>query len=597
MNGVYRNASLPGILLIIGFLLAILIRIVALDADPPSTAGLHFISDEGWWVHNARNKILFDDWILDEFNQSLLISPTFCLATFMVYSFLGVSYATTRIIPILSGILSVLLLTGILRKYLPRRSTVFAAVLFGFSFGFTTLNRTAYVDSTALLFVLLAWWLMEWMADRVWAVFLAGMSIALAVATKSYVLSAMPPITVILALRIWQQRRTIRWRDLALNTLLVAGGIVSVFLLWRKYIYLPNIDEYRIMYFLWQDGNFPSTLRDFLVNLPSFFVNRTGDRLIPPRFFFLNATLVVLAGIRLARSMMDTSGSLLEALRNIPSIEKEAWLFLAIVSMEIAPLTAKPFRRYIFMYLPLIVLAARSIESMATPRSSPYSLPVRIVQWIGLTGPAILILPPFIARLIPDPVSLPLAWLISTGSLIVLTVAAFPVFQKTALHPKKSITCIVVSLFLLLDGGLHLHAFTTRSTTMRDTSRELGLTYFTPGTVVLGGIAHSLCLETTARAITIWGRQEAPRVLNQDPVRRFHPDYLIVLKKLDGQPWVEEERYYRYVDPGNYIRDIRLLPNGNDFRVHAELYQAPRVEPDTPEPEKLLVAVPPAAGH
>ena len=42
------------------FLVAVFLRLAFLDADPPSTVDLQFISDEGWWVHNARNKQLFD---------------------------------------------------------------------------------------------------------------------------------------------------------------------------------------------------------------------------------------------------------------------------------------------------------------------------------------------------------------------------------------------------------------------------------------------------------------------------------------------------------------------------------------------------------
>ena len=147
---------LPGI-----FILAACLRLISLDADPPSTVGLHFISDEGWWVHNARNKILFNEWILDEFNQSLLASPTFCMATYGVYSLFGVNYGSSRIVPVLSGLLTLLLFTGILYAHSPPATVTLAMLLFGCNFAFTTMNRTAYVDSTALMFLVLSWWLLE----------------------------------------------------------------------------------------------------------------------------------------------------------------------------------------------------------------------------------------------------------------------------------------------------------------------------------------------------------------------------------------------------------------------------------------------------
>jgi hypothetical protein len=116
---------------------------------------------------------------------------------------------------------------------------------------------------------------------------------------------------------------------------------------------------------------------------------------------------------------------------------------------------------------------------------------------------------------------------------------------------------------------------------MRNVSRELGRTAFKPGNVILGGLAHTLSLENHAQPVAIWGRQEARRVFNQDPIRKYHPDYLVILKEIDGLPWGYEERYYRYVSPERKIRTIKLLPDGKgSHRVIAELYKAPEHEPN-----------------
>ncbi|HPQ39878.1 MAG TPA: glycosyltransferase family 39 protein [bacterium] len=576
------------------FLGTILLRLISLDADPPCTVGPHFISDEGWWVHNARNKVLFGTWIMDEFNQSLLVSPPFCLGTYAVYSIAGVSYATSRILPVLSGLMCILLLTGIVQRYTDRRTAVTALLLFGFNFGFTHLNRTAYVDSTALMFLLFAWWLMENLSDRVWGVFLAGMSIALAVASKSYVLSVGPPLLIVLMLRIPQIRRRTPVKAIILNLLLFTGGIFSVYMLWRKYIYLPNINEYRIMYHLWQDGNFPSSIGQFLRNLPSFFVKQIGVRAIPARFFMLNGGLVLLALIRIVQLMTIPGRNLREKWQRVPQLEREALIFIAVLCAEIAPLTAKPFRRYIFLYLPLVILAASCIRSVDI-RSGFKRLNARILYGATavITGGFLLLVPPFLERLLPRSIPLIPAWGIAAAATLAASIPlAYVICRFYLLKHHRLHVSILLSVVLLIDGGLHLHSMLTRSYSLRDTSRHLGREYFGSDAVILGGIAHSLSLETQARPIAIWGRQEAPRVLNQDPVRRFHPDYLIILTSLDGIRWIPEERYGRYVRTENFLETLEMLPCGNGFRVTADLYRAPVSEPVSPDSEKLLVTLP-----
>ena len=55
--------------------LAAVIRLTALEADPPPTLSSDFLSDESWWAHNARNHALFGSWRLDDFNQGLFAAP------------------------------------------------------------------------------------------------------------------------------------------------------------------------------------------------------------------------------------------------------------------------------------------------------------------------------------------------------------------------------------------------------------------------------------------------------------------------------------------------------------------------------------------
>ncbi len=409
-----------------------------------------------------------------------------------------------------------------------------------------------------------------------------GMSFALAVATKSYILSVCPAAGIIMAIRLCTFRRKgMKSATIILNSILFAGGLAAVYLLWRKYLYNPFSHEYRLMYSLWQDGNFPDSLRQAIRNIPSFFIGHHGNHLIPARFFGLNAALLLLAGFRLFRLLDPAFGSLKAAWKKIPPIDKDCVVFFIILALQIAPMTAKPFRRYLLLYIPLIILASRSILPIDYPSSSGSAAGIFLKSLRRLILPilGIILCSPFLIRVIPVTLLPQSASWIIVSFLVAATL--FPITQLidgTRLTGKLGIPLILI-LCLAIDGTLFLHSYLTRSYTLRDTSRRLGVEYLKPGTLILGGIGGSLCLENQARSIAIWGREEASRVFNEDPIRRFSPDYVIILRKLDGMEWAREQRYDRYALQENFIEKIQLLPDGDSFRVEAELFRAPLQEP------------------
>jgi hypothetical protein len=571
------------------FLVAVFLRFISLDADPPSTVGLHFLSDEGWWVHNARNKYLFDKWIQDEFNQSLLAAPPFCIATYGIYSLFGVNYGSSRLIPVISGLLTILLFSGILYARAPPSTAALATLLFGCNFAFATMNRTAYVDSTALMFLILSWWLIDRLPHRVWAVFLSGMSFALAILTKSYLLSVLVPVTAVILFRLHKNKVDFSRNSVLLNSILFSGGVFAVWMLWRKYLYIPFFDDYQLMYSLWQDGNFPKSVQEALRNIPSFFIGQHGTRMIPARFFGLNATLLILSGLRVHQLLISESTSLKALWRKMPDLDRECIIFLTVLSLQIAPLTAKPFRRYLLLYIPLVILASRCIlnSEIKTPQNRIPSK-MRLVHYIVPLAVTGILVPPYLVRLVPNFQSKTLAYIISVLLVCVLTALCIRISSSLKQFLKIPLP-LAILVFIVIDGGLYVQNFMTRSYSMRDTSRRLGEMYFTSGSKILGGVAHSLCLENNGRPIAIWGREEAPRVLNQDPIRRFSPDYVIILTKLDGLEWGREFRYDRYTLPENHLETLHLLPDGNRFRVEAELYRAPVSETHAQSDSLLLV--------
>ena len=566
-----------------------IIRLLYLDMDPPQFMGLHFICDEGWWIHNARNKMLFGQWIMDEFNQSLLASPIFCMGTYLFYKFLGVGIASSRIFPALCGFFSILILNVLLKQNrFPEKSRILAIILLGLGFAFTAFNRIAFVDSTAFLFIVITWWLLSTHSKSIPGVILAGITGMCAIITKSYVLSLLPILFMLFMIRIVEA-----WKQTGIQVTKVYVKIIFCFVcgllipaaIWYLYLFLPFQDQFKIMYHLWTDGNVPTSLFKTAVQSFSVFIRHDLDGFHVMRFIALNSVLFLLAWQRISQISSTYTGSIKTFYRRMDPWDRDAlvWLFLSILLT--APLTAKPFRRYLFWYPPLIILAARSLLGKITQHNIK-KLKLKYLHKIFILAPPAFFFAVPISRM-------SLLWLsklthhrlaghmgLDAISVILTGIVLFFIFTgifNRWLIPLRSVSLKwTIILFLLVDGGMYGWSISQASFTIKATSQELGRHFFRSDTLVLGGLADTLSLENRARAIAIWGREEASRVLNENPVERFHPDYIVILKTLDGKPWWIEKRYQKYLSDDLFLKTLYLLPSDkNDFRVTADLYRSP----------------------
>ena len=108
-----RLAALAVLLLLaVGFVL----RFFCLGADPLPSLENYFITDEGWWSHNARNFALFGQWVRDDFNQGFLYAPVHSLLMTLSFRAFGVGFASARAVSAAAGLLTVLFLYLAMRE-------------------------------------------------------------------------------------------------------------------------------------------------------------------------------------------------------------------------------------------------------------------------------------------------------------------------------------------------------------------------------------------------------------------------------------------------------------------------------------------------
>jgi len=130
-------------------------RILFLDADPLLFNVGFYMSDEGRWSQEARNQVLFGEWITDDFSPALASAPLYVFLLFIIFKLFNVHLFTARLISALPGILSIFLLYFIVKKH-DQRLAVIAAFILAIDNAFFTYNRIGFPESLYLFFLLLS---------------------------------------------------------------------------------------------------------------------------------------------------------------------------------------------------------------------------------------------------------------------------------------------------------------------------------------------------------------------------------------------------------------------------------------------------------
>ena len=133
------------------------LRGVWLTADPPSHATVGIVwHDEGPWVHNARNKVLWNQWRTDEWNP-VFLTPVFTALEYVAFSTFGVGTWQARLVPVASGLAAVLLLAAGLGAAGGPRCGATGAILLATNYVFVMWNRAALMESTMTAMIVMAW--------------------------------------------------------------------------------------------------------------------------------------------------------------------------------------------------------------------------------------------------------------------------------------------------------------------------------------------------------------------------------------------------------------------------------------------------------
>lgn len=206
-----RGRARPLVRATIGLLvvLACLVRLVHLDADPHFPTWISYIVDEGRWSESARNLALFGTTEAFADRIHLIMSPAYQVANYLAFRVAGVGFASARASAAIAGILIVLASWFALRRHVSAFALALGVVILGFEATLLAESRTALPELPSLLGNLLAFLVLVVGRQNRRNAFIAGLLAALSVAMKGTTVL----VVAVLPLMILLDRRGGAWKQ------------------------------------------------------------------------------------------------------------------------------------------------------------------------------------------------------------------------------------------------------------------------------------------------------------------------------------------------------------------------------------------------
>jgi len=369
-----RFATLLVLLLTLGAGL----RFVFPTADPPWQAAVGITwHDEGPWVHNARNKVLWGEWSTDRWNP-MYLTPVFTGLEYVALSAFGVGQWQVRTVSQVMGLLSILAVALGVAACASRRAGIAAAALLATNYIWVMWNRAALMETTMVAFIAISWSAYALAYRRpIWGV-VAGAGAILAFFTKAAAAFYVGAIALEAVFALAGSAGLTRWRRpvtdeenrqtsaAALWTLAGAAAAGTLFLV---FFVVPYWQEFR--FYNWQMS---------VTRKPTYGVHALVDRaswLPVIHDFFTRQWLITVAALAacfgLAVRWRSASG---------PDRLLGLWVALGMLEMIVHDVGNE--RRYIFLIPAFVVLAVLVLvrDGRLVPMAVA-AVPAR-VRWVAL---------------------------------------------------------------------------------------------------------------------------------------------------------------------------------------------------------------------
>lgn len=328
---------------------ALFLRIVNLDADPSALISRDFITDEGWWAHNARNAFFYGQWRIDEYNLGLYSASLYNFLLYFTFKVFGISLTTARVLSAVCGWLTVLLIFDLVRREISTKAALFASALLGFSNLHIVYSRTGFTESVLVFFLSLMLWLWSLRRTHSFFALLAGVSLALMVAAKITAIYIAPGLVLAVVAAAIRKSISRRHALLFLSGAGLAGAVYAVLFI------VPNFSDWLRLNVSNGSGSEWSTNPSSLID--------SIPRLIGSPFYEEAPLVTALTLLSVCLLIVGVSrNGLTRTIRAAGEIEITSVMLLIGYLFVLALTRYQPERRFLPVLFFMVVISAGALE-------------------------------------------------------------------------------------------------------------------------------------------------------------------------------------------------------------------------------------------
>lgn len=535
----------------------IVLRLVHLRSDPYVRIDWDtgILTDEGFYIHNARNVVLFGHARTDDFNN-MLLAPLWHAVQVVTFTLIGVGSAQARLISVTAGLLAVLALFVALRRWYGLPIAATGALLLGLDHVSVLFQRLALLDVPSELLAVCAFGCfvrgIDQMKRPLW---LAGCGalIALTVANRTLCIYLLPvPFLALAAVRAGRRQYTA-----------LLCGMLGTLTLYGTLWYLPHRAElahmnryYRIVQVQ------PKSWQRLKGNIKLAFLGETYGpfsylfRHTPAAFTLALLMMAALASHERRSPLTAPEASDGGFPADGPAVYLSAWLMLAWAEMAVS--NYAPDRYLITTHPALFALAAIALwrlphlAAVLGIRGWRAALARALLAWVLAYHALEAVL--HRGGILPPADTYAVLYAVPTAG---AAAAAACRCRLAALKPSAHL--LLVAATMVIWAGVNAWWYSDWLTHLEYTQYRFNRWLagnLPPNSVLLGDVAPGLSMDTRFMAIDV---QEG-LCNDHNPVERWarYPTYILLLDWVWKEPyWIK--RYPELVAPRRRMRHVRIL--------------------------------------
>jgi 4-amino-4-deoxy-L-arabinose transferase-like glycosyltransferase len=390
----------------------VLLRVVCLDSDAYARLSWSsaLLTDEGFYLHNARNLILFGHQRTDDFNNALIM-PLLHFLQVVVFRVAGVGVVQARSLSVVTSLLTLLVFFCAMRRAFSPRTAWLSLLLLGLDPVFTLYNRLALMDTPACLPLVCGFY--AWVRARErpgpagtkWLMG-CGLCLGLAYTVRGLAAVVVPvPLLLLLlpALRQWQQRRQsgqelppdfqppdkAASREFSLSSCLaLLVGLALVLGVYLLLWYLPHHEEIaRVNAYYLHHQLLPRNIHTLLANLQAALMDRhrgvVSFLMTHSPILFLLGCIRILQNLHLQKQEQQNSA-------NDHANYLSGWFLIML--LFVSTVDYAPSRYYVLFYPALAGLAALSLDALLRRaaqggrRTPAGAVALIVAAWVGMNA-------------------------------------------------------------------------------------------------------------------------------------------------------------------------------------------------------------------